>query len=106
MVSRFWAAENIQFVRLCLEMLGDIRKVYCTVNSQKKFRLASNFADEMLKEGIYVVSFSFPVVPKEKARIRVQISAAHQTDHIDQCVDAFQRVANRLNVDLQKISAN
>jgi len=55
-------------------------------------RLATTFADEMLKNGIYVIGFSFPVVPKDQARIRVQISAAHSTGDIDKCVAAFTKV--------------
>ncbi|XP_055322769.1 2-amino-3-ketobutyrate coenzyme A ligase, mitochondrial isoform X1 [Sitodiplosis mosellana] len=61
-------------------------------------RLANVFADEMLKKGIYVIGFSYPVVPKGKARIRVQISAAHTTEQIDQCVDAFIEVGRQLQV--------
>ena len=52
-------------------------------------RLASEFADEMLEQGIYVIGFSYPVVPKGKARIRVQVSAVHSTEDIDRCVNAF-----------------
>lgn len=59
-------------------------------------RLASQFADEMLKQGINVIGFSYPVVPKGKARIRVQVSAAHEFEHIDRCVDAFVNVRKRL----------
>jgi len=55
-------------------------------------RLASEFADEMLNRGIYVVGFSFPVVPKGKARIRTQISAAHTTEQINFAVNAFIEV--------------
>lgn len=61
-------------------------------------RLASNFADEMLKKGIYVIGFSFPVVPKGKARIRVQISAAHTEEEIDRAVEAFIEVGKKLKV--------
>ncbi len=61
-------------------------------------KLASDFADEMLKEGIYVIGFSYPVVPKEQARIRTQISAAHETEHLDRAVDAFETVGKRLGV--------
>jgi glycine C-acetyltransferase len=61
-------------------------------------KLAQDFANEMLQEGIYVVGFFFPVVPKGKARIRVQISASHTTEHIMQCVEAFKRVGARLGV--------
>jgi glycine C-acetyltransferase len=61
-------------------------------------RLASQFADDMLAEGIYVIGFSFPVVPKGQARIRVQISAAHEFEHIDRAVDAFVKVAKKHGV--------
>lgn len=61
-------------------------------------RLAATFADEMLDRGIYVVGFSYPVVPKGKARIRVQISAAHSAQDIDTTVDAFVSVGKKLKV--------
>jgi glycine C-acetyltransferase len=61
-------------------------------------RLASDFADEMLGEGIYVIGFSFPVVPVGQARIRVQISAAHEREHLDRAVAAFETVGKRLGV--------
>jgi glycine C-acetyltransferase len=60
--------------------------------------LASKFADEMLKEGIYVIGFSYPVVPKGQARIRVQISAGHEKEHLDKAVAAFKKVGERLGV--------
>lgn len=60
--------------------------------------LAVKFADELLKEGIYVIGFVFPVVPKGKARIRVQLSAAHTKEQIDQAVDAFVKVGKSLNI--------
>lgn len=59
-------------------------------------RLAQDFAAAMLDEGIYVIGFSFPVVPKGLARIRVQISAAHETEHLDKCIAAFKKVATSL----------
>jgi glycine C-acetyltransferase len=49
-------------------------------------------ADALLERGIYVIGFSYPVVPMGKARIRVQISAAHTRDHLDRAVDAFAAV--------------
>jgi len=61
-------------------------------------KLASDFADLMLQEGIYVIGFSFPVVPKGKARIRVQISAAHSEEDIDRTVAAFIKVGKQLGV--------
>jgi len=60
--------------------------------------LAQTMAQELLKEGIYVIGFFYPVVPKGQARIRTQISAAHTTAHLEQAVDAFVRVGKRLGV--------
>lgn len=60
--------------------------------------LAKKFADEMLAEGIYVIGFSFPVVPKGQARIRTQMSAAHDFSHIDKAVAAFEKVGKKLGV--------
>ena len=61
-------------------------------------KLASAMADRLLGEGIYVVGFSFPVVPKDEARIRTQMSAAHTTDHVDQAIAAFTKVGKDLGV--------
>ena len=61
-------------------------------------RLAATMADAMLERGIYVIGFSYPVVPKGQARIRVQLSAAHTTAHIDQAVAAFTAVGRELGV--------
>lgn len=60
--------------------------------------LASRFADEMLKEGIYVIGFSFPVVPKGAARIRTQMSAAHTRAQLDRAIAAFTKVGKQLGV--------
>lgn len=60
--------------------------------------MAVKFADELLKEGIYVIGFVFPVVPKGKARIRVQLSAAHTTVQIDKAVEAFIKVGKNLGL--------
>ncbi|XP_068938214.1 2-amino-3-ketobutyrate coenzyme A ligase, mitochondrial [Petaurus breviceps papuanus] len=67
---------------ICPVMLGDAR-------------LASVMAEDMLKRGIYVIGFSYPVVPKGKARIRVQISAVHSEEDIDRCVRAFVEVGKQ-----------
>jgi len=61
-------------------------------------RLAGTMADAMLERGIYVIGFSYPVVPKGQARIRVQLSAAHTPDHIDRAVAAFTEVGRELGV--------
>jgi 2-amino-3-ketobutyrate coenzyme A ligase (EC 2.3.1.29) len=59
-------------------------------------QLAGRMAEELLKEGIYVIGFSFPVVPKGKARIRTQMSAAHTKEQIDRAVAAFAKVGRAL----------
>ena len=61
-------------------------------------RLAGTMADKLLEEGIYVIGFSFPVVPKGEARIRVQISAAHSKEDLDKAINAFIKVGKELNV--------
>ncbi|KAG7164492.1 2-amino-3-ketobutyrate coenzyme A ligase, mitochondrial-like [Homarus americanus] len=70
---------------ICPVMLGDAR-------------LALTFADHMLEKGIFVIGFSYPVVPTGKARIRVQISASHSFDDIDSTVEAFKQVGKNLGV--------
>jgi glycine C-acetyltransferase len=70
---------------ICPLMLGDAK-------------LAQTFAKELLPEGIYVIGFSFPVVPMGAARIRVQISAGHERDHLERAVAAFTKVGKRLGV--------
>eukprot|EP01084_Bolivina_argentea_P126088 223330_1 len=70
---------------ICPVMLGDAT-------------LAQKCAKEMLDFGIYVIGFSYPVVPKGQARIRVQISAAHTIQQIDQCVEAFKRLGKKYNL--------
>ena len=64
---------------ICPVMLGDAA-------------LATRFADAMLAQGVYVIGFSFPVVPKGKARIRTQISAAHSRPDLEFALEAFARV--------------
>ena len=61
-------------------------------------KLSQTMANELLKEGIYVIGFFFPVVPKEKARIRVQLSAAHTKEHLDKAISAFVVVGKMLKV--------
>ncbi|MCB0317745.1 MAG: glycine C-acetyltransferase [Bdellovibrionales bacterium] len=70
---------------ICPVMLGDAK-------------LASAMADELLKEGIYVIGFSYPVVPKGEARIRVQVSAAHSKEELDRAISAFEKVGKNLGV--------
>ena len=61
-------------------------------------KLAQTMANELLKKGIYVIGFFFPVVPKNKARIRVQLSASHTQEHLDNAINAFIQVGTNLNV--------
>lgn len=60
--------------------------------------LAQKFSEELLEEGIYVIGFFFPVVPKGKARIRVQLSAAHKKEQLQKAINAFIKVGKKLNV--------
>ncbi|MFT5183846.1 MAG: glycine C-acetyltransferase [Flavobacteriales bacterium] len=60
--------------------------------------LAQKFADKLLDEGIYVIGFFYPVVPKDQARIRVQLSAAHEKEHLDKAIEAFAKVGSELGV--------
>jgi glycine C-acetyltransferase len=60
--------------------------------------VAKQFADRLLEEGIYVIGFFFPVVPKGQARIRVQLSAAHESHHLDTAIEAFTKVGKELGV--------
>lgn len=61
-------------------------------------KLAQKMANMLLERGIYVIGFFYPVVPKEKARIRVQLSAAHETEHLDKAIHAFIEVGNLLKI--------
>ncbi len=61
-------------------------------------KLSQEMATELLKEGIYVIGFYYPVVPKGQARIRVQLSAGHEREHLDKCIAAFTKVGKKLNV--------
>ncbi len=60
-------------------------------------RLAHDFARDLLAEGIYVIGFSYPVVPRGQARIRVQISAAHSQEHLDKAINAFTKTGKKYN---------
>ena len=61
-------------------------------------KLSQDVASKLLDEGIYVIGFYYPVVPKEKARIRVQLSAGHKKEHLDKCIAAFTKVGKELGV--------
>ena len=61
-------------------------------------KLAQEFATKLLDEGIYVIGFFFPVVPKDQARIRVQVSAGHTTEHLNKCISAFSKIGKELGL--------
>ena len=61
-------------------------------------RLSQTMADKLLDEGIYVIGFFFPVVPKGEARIRVHLSAAHTRAHLDRAISAFEKVGRELGI--------
>ncbi len=93
--------KNTEYFRKEIQRLGfDVKPgntpiipimIYDAVKTQK-------FAKRMLEEGIYVIGFSYPVVPKGQARIRVQISAAHEREHLDRALEAFGKVGKELGV--------
>ncbi|MDP2888401.1 MAG: glycine C-acetyltransferase [Bacteroidota bacterium] len=93
--------ENAKYFRAKMEAAGfDLVKGTTAIVPVMIYDapLAVKFADELLKEGIYVIGFVFPVVPKGKARIRVQLSAAHTNEQIDQAVEAFVKVGKSLGI--------
>lgn len=61
-------------------------------------KLAKDMADDMLEEGVYVIGFSYPVVPEGKARIRVQISAAHTKEQLDKAIEAFEKIGRKYKI--------
>ena len=75
--------------------LGDVYKRQIMLYDAK---LSQVYAARMQEEGIYVTGFYYPVVPKGQARIRVQISAGHNKEHLDKCIEAFIKVGKELGV--------
>ncbi|PIE85859.1 MAG: glycine C-acetyltransferase [Bacteroidia bacterium] len=61
-------------------------------------KLSQEFAEKLLREGIYVIGFYYPVVPKEQARIRVQVSAGHEKEHLDKAIQAFVKIGKEMGV--------
>jgi glycine C-acetyltransferase len=61
-------------------------------------KLSQDMARDLLEEGIYVIGFYFPVVPKGQSRIRVQMSAGHEMHHLDRAIEAFTKIGKRYNV--------
>ncbi len=88
------------FVEKMLEVGFDIKPTQSAICAVMLYdaKLSQEVAAKLLDEGIYVIGFYYPVVPKDKARIRVQISAAHEREHLDKCVAAFTKVGRELGV--------
>ena len=94
-------AENTKFFRKAMTDAGfDIKPGEHPIVPVMLYDapLAQKMADALLEEGIYVIGFFYPVVPKGEARIRLQISAAHERDHLERAVDAFTRIGRKLGV--------
>ncbi len=88
------------FVKKMIDAGFDIKPTQSAICAVMLYdaKLSQEFAAKMLDHGIYVIGFYFPVVPKDQARIRVQISAGHSQEHLDRCIDAFTTVGKELGV--------
>ena len=94
-------AKNVTYFRDKMMEAGfDIKPTQSAICAVMLYdaRLSQEFAAAMQKEGIYVTGFYYPVVPKGQARIRVQLSAGHETEHLDKCIAAFVKVGKELGV--------
>lgn len=93
--------ENVEYFRDKMMAAGfDIKPTQSAICAVMLYdaRLSQDFAAAMQKEGIYVTGFYYPVVPKGQARIRVQLSAGHERQHLDKCIAAFVKVGKELGV--------
>ena len=93
--------DNVDYFRSGVSKLGfDIKEGDSAIVPIMLYdaALSQKFADRLLEEGIYVIGFFYPVVPKGQARIRVQLSAAHEREHLDKAVSAFTKVGKELGV--------
>ncbi|WP_300829604.1 glycine C-acetyltransferase [uncultured Rikenella sp.] len=94
-------AENVTYFRDRMIAAGfDIKPTQSAICAVMLYdaKLSQVFAARLLEEGIYVTGFYYPVVPKDQARIRVQVSAGHEREHLDRCVAAFTKVGRELGV--------
>ena len=94
-------AENVAYFRDRMIAAGfDIKPTQSAICAVMLYdaKLSQDFAARLLDEGIYVTGFYYPVVPKDQARIRVQVSAGHEREHLDRCVAAFTKVGKELGV--------
>ncbi|MDP4239351.1 MAG: glycine C-acetyltransferase [Bacteroidota bacterium] len=92
--------NTLYFVKAMKEAGFDIKPTESAICAVMLYdaKLSQNMATRLLEEGIYVTGFYYPVVPKGQARIRVQISAAHEREHLDKCIAAFTKVAKEFGV--------
>ena len=93
--------ENVEYFRTKMMAAGfDIKPTQSAICAVMLYdaKLSQVYAAKMQEEGIYVTGFYYPVVPKGQARIRVQISAGHQREHLDKCIEAFIKVGKELGV--------
>ena len=93
--------ENVNYFRDKMMAAGfDIKPTQSAICAVMLYdaKLSQVYAAKMQEEGIYVTGFYYPVVPKEQARIRVQISAGHNREHLDRCIEAFIKVGKELGV--------
>lgn len=94
-------AKNVTYFRDRMIAAGfDIKPTQSAICAVMLYdaKLSQVFAARLLEEGIYVTGFYYPVVPKDQARIRVQVSAGHEREHLDRCVEAFTKVGRELGV--------
>jgi glycine C-acetyltransferase len=93
-----WNAEY--FIAAMTKLGFDIKPTKSAICAVMLYdaKLSQDFAASLLKEGIYVIGFYYPVVPKGQARIRVQLSAAHEKEHLDKAINAFGKVGKELGV--------
>ena len=93
-------ANTDYFIKKMAEAGFDIKPTQSAICAVMLYdaKLSQQMADRLLQEGIYVVGFYYPVVPKDQARIRVQISAGHEKEHLDKCIAAFIKVGKELGV--------
>jgi glycine C-acetyltransferase len=92
---------NSNYFITCMKILGfDIKPTKSAICAVMLYdaRLSQDFAERLLKEGVYVIGFYFPVVPKGQARIRVQLSAGHEKEHLDKAIKAFEKIGKELGV--------
>lgn len=93
--------ENAKYFREKMKALGfELRGVDHPISPVMLYdaKVAQEMAKQLLEEGIYVIGFSYPVVPEGQARIRVQISAGHEKEHLDECIAAFEKIGKNMKV--------